>query len=60
MNRAIPLGMLKKRFALGNDRFKSEIERLTGRRLTIGKPGPKPGRRGSGDVRGVESREFLL
>lgn len=28
--------------ALGNDRFKEEIERLTGRRLNTLKPGPKP------------------
>ena len=27
--------------ALGNDRFKQEVERLTGRRVTLLKPGPK-------------------
>lgn len=40
-----------KGLALGNDRFKEEIERLTGRRVTALKRGPK---------RKVEAEEFLL
>jgi len=33
---------LNRGLALGNDRFKAEIERLTGQRQTPGKRGPKP------------------
>lgn len=40
-----------KGLAIGNDRFKQEIERLSGRRVTEKKRGPKPK---------SESEEFLL
>ncbi len=33
---------LNKGLALGNDRFRKEIEHLTARRVTPLKPGPKP------------------
>ncbi len=42
-------------FALGKDRFKREIERLTGRRVRPLKPGPK-----KQSVPGENPREFLL
>jgi putative transposase len=40
--------------ALGNDRFKQEIEKLTGRRVRSLKRGPKP------KVREKETGGFLL
>jgi len=35
-------GAVNSGMALGNERFRGEIERLTGRRITPGTPGPKP------------------
>ena len=42
---------VNKGLALGNDRFRDEIERLTGRRMRLLRRGPKPKNRPDGDVR---------
>jgi hypothetical protein len=45
--------------ALGNDRFRAEMERLTGIRQHSVKPGPKPSAK-TGPGSGEDNLEFLL
>jgi len=48
---------VNKGLALGNNRFRDEVERLSGRRMRPLKRGPKPKARPDGDDR---KEEFLL
>jgi putative transposase len=50
---------LEKGHALGNDRFRAEMERLTGIRQRSVKPGPKPSAK-TGPGSGEDNLELLL
>ncbi len=50
---------LEKGHALGNDRFRAEMERLTGIRQHSVKPGPKPSAK-TGSCSGEDNLELLL